>query len=231
MDIVLEQSLRCKIQKKIILFLYQNEQNVCASDLAKIVQSSKSSISNITNDMRSKGILNYYTKGKYRYFTLTKEAMDYLFIYHPEIKPAKCRTNTTDSNEEEFLATSKEKQLAESLIEEIVHPVNDILDINPELRKSYINAIELLKFPKYMKLLINYSLKEAILISLLIVCYLENKNYNYNEIAMLFGISESEVQNVYRKTLLMLKDSMNKMIDNVLYRTSETPQSENGITK
>ena len=222
MDVVLEKALRKKTQKRIIKLLYQDGKKLNTSKLAEALQTSATSVSNITRKMRERGILEYRGEGRARYFSLTQIAIDYLVKYHPEIEPAEIITDLNDSNPKEFETTN---QIIES--EENVPKVNNITDMNPELREYYIKAIELLKLPNYMNLLMNYSLREAILLSFLIICYLENKKFNSSDIAMLFGISETEVSSVYRKTLLMLKDRLNEFIDDLLNYTPEAIQPDN----
>lgn len=226
MESVMEKALRCKIQKKIIMLLYQSEERVNATYLTNILQSSRSSVSNVTRGMRDKGILDYQEDGKYRYFSLTQEAIDYLHKYHPEINSAEMITNLTGLNSRESIAASKMTGR-----EETVQSVNNHPEINPELREYYIKAIELLKLPNYMNLLANYSLKEALLLSLFIICYLENKKFNFSDIALLFNISEDEVLTTYRKTLLMLKEKVNETINNLLSYTPEVPQPKGNHLK
>ena len=221
-NLIMSYALKTTTQRKIILTLYQSEKMLCSSDLANILQCSRANISYIINTMRADDIIqDYKVIGSRHYISLTQEARNYMLKYHPEIEPAKIPIEPFDSDLKEIEATSAEN----------MHLVSHATGVNPELGEYCKKAIELLKFQNYRNLLINYSLKEAILISLTILCFLENKNFDLKDIAMLFGISEAKVQTVYYKGLLMLKTTINETIDNILKDIPENPQSRGSYIK
>ena len=185
MNTIIEEILnKYQIQRKIILLLYQTKNTISAGDLATYLNTTIASCSNITKKMKDNGILNYKVKGKYHFYYLSKEAINYLKENHPEIKPLE----NMDNN----------------------------FDISLELRNCYIKAIELLKMPNYRNLLINSSLKEALIISFIIICYLENINYELEDIAELMNIKKLEVRSIYSKALIILKDILNNISVNLL---------------
>lgn len=192
MNELIEKALRLKSQSQIILLLYQKNSKLCASELVKLLNSSNSSISNILKKMQNNGLLNYQVIGQHHFFFLTKEVKEYLQEYHPEIIPLK-----------------------EEVIED-----NYIFN-ESELQKYYIKAIELLKSPYYMQFLTDYSLKEALILSFNIVCYLNNQNFNITDIAKFFKVSEAECLNMYRKSLLVLKERLNMVLDELVNSTYE----------
>ena len=192
MNQVIEKALRLKSQSQIILLLYQKKSKLCASELVELLNSSSSSISNIVKKMQNNGLLNYQVRRKYHFFSLTKEVKDYLQVYHPEII-----------------------SLKEEVIEDS-HIFNE-----SELQKYYVKAIELLKSPYYTQFLNDYSLKEALILSFNIVCYLNNKSFNITDIAMFFKVSETECRSMYRKSLLVLKERLNMVLDELVNSSYE----------
>lgn len=219
MIIAMNHALKCKTQRKIILTIYQNEKQLCNKDLAEIIQTSQSNIHPSIKTLKEKGILNCNIKGKRQFLYLTQGAIKYLVKHHPEITPKGMNL--------EILEKENKKYRYSIMPEE---SFNNTVDVDQELREYYIKAIELLKSQNYMSLLINHSLKEAILLSLLIICYFENKNINFNDIASFMGISEMEVIIAYQKVLIMLKDSVNEFIDNMVNNLPNITQ-ENNTTK
>lgn len=194
--IFLESILKTKnLRKALILILYANRRGVSTNDLINFFKTSPSSFSNITKKLRDNEIIYFVNKGKEHYYFLHEDVLQYLQKNHPEL---------------ENISIEKFKEMPMSLEKEFNS------DINPDLRKCYIKAIELLKMPKFMNLLINYSLKEALLFSLIIILYLENKHYEIKEIANLLNITEIDAIDNYSKVLKLLKTTLNQVIEDVL---------------
>lgn len=219
-----EKSLRYRAQKEMILLIHQNDGKLSINEIKSILHKSVNATTNVIYRLRECGILDYYKNkenGRYFVASLTEDFRNYLREYHPEIEPVENLTDLTSSISKEYETANQMSESEES--------ISSATDTNLELREYYIKAIELLKLPNYMSLLMNYSLKEAILLSFFIICYLENKEFNPRDIAMLFEISEIEVSFVYRKTLLMLKDRLNEIIDGLLNDTPEAIQPADNI--
>ena len=89
-------------------------------------------------------------------------------------------------------------------------------EIKVELREFYIRAIELLKMPVFTKLLLNLTVKEAIILAIIILGYLENKEVNLNTIADLLEIDVNDILEDYRKMLLMFKENINEYVNNAI---------------
>lgn len=183
------------LSKALILILYANQYGVATKDLINYFKTSPSSFSNITKKLRDSKIIYFINKGKEHYYFLDEEVLQYLQKNHPEL---------------ENISIEKFKEMPRSLEKEFNS------DINPVLRKSYIKAIELLKMPRFMNLLINYSFKEALIIALIIICYLENTSYEIKEIASLLNITELEVIDTYSRVLTVLKSTLNNIGEDIL---------------
>ena len=82
-----------------------------------------------------------------------------------------------------------------------------------ELREFYIRAIELLKSPIFMKLLINLSVKDAIILAIIILSYLENKEINLEDLANLLEIDIVTFKKDYKKMLLLFRDNINEYLN------------------
>ena len=98
----------------------------------------------------------------------------------------------------------------------ILSKTNEINDVSNDLREFYIRAIELLKSPVLMKLLLNISIKEAIILAIIILSYLENRDININDIANLLEVDVNDLQKDYRRMLLMFKENINNYLNLVL---------------
>ena len=67
-----------------------------------------------------------------------------------------------------------------------------------------------------MKLFLNISIKEAIILAIIILSYLENRDININDIANLLEVDVNDLQKDYRRMLLMFKESINSYLNLVL---------------
>ena len=104
-------------------------------------------------------------------------------------------------------------------IEEVL-PVEEIKTKNPikedipenklsdeEMNYLYLKAIELLKTPRFRMVLLNETLKNGLMFTFLLVCYMEGKDFNLSQIAEFLNIDKSEAVISFRHALNMLKVS------------------------
>ncbi len=89
-------------------------------------------------------------------------------------------------------------------------------EVTIELREFYIRAIELLKSPVFMKILLNLSVKEAIILAIIILSYLENREINSKDIAILLNMDIFTFQNYYRQMLLLFKENINEFLNTTI---------------
>ena len=67
-----------------------------------------------------------------------------------------------------------------------------------------------------MKLLWNLSIKDAIMLAIIILSYLENKKIDLNDIANLLECDIKDLQENYKKVLLLFRDNINEYFINAL---------------
>ena len=93
-------------------------------------------------------------------------------------------------------------------------------EVSIELREFYIRALDMLKQPAFMKLLLNLSVKEAIILAIIILSYLEDKNINIADMANLMETDVNSIKKDTKKVLIMFKENiteyLNFNIDNSL---------------
>ena len=93
-------------------------------------------------------------------------------------------------------------------------------EVSIELREFYIRALDMLKQPAFMKLLLNLSVKEAIILAIIILSYLEGRNINIADMANLMETDVNDIKEDTKKVLIMFKANilkyLNYNIDNSL---------------
>ncbi len=96
----------------------------------------------------------------------------------------------------------------------IVSPKKQIKEkeVSKELREFYIRTIELLKQPVFMKLLLNLSIKDAIILAMIILSYLENREINLEDIANLLEVDINTIRKDYQRMLILFKENINEYL-------------------
>ena len=89
----------------------------------------------------------------------------------------------------------------------------NIPQVSNELREFYIRAIELLKNPLLINLLLDMPVKDAIILAIIILSYIENRNISIEDIANLLEVDIYVIEEDYRRMLLKFKESINDYID------------------
>lgn len=92
-----------------------------------------------------------------------------------------------------------------ALEEDTSKTIPDLSD--EEMNNIYLKAMELLKIPRFRRLLLNETLKESIIFTFLLVCYMEGKNFNLSRLAEFLNLDEEEAVVSFRHALNMLKIS------------------------
>ncbi len=119
------------------------------------------------------------------------------------------------------LSDVKPSVLRKSLIIDISQDeIIENSEVTIELREFYIRALEMLKKPEFMKLFLNLSVKEAIILAIIILSYLEGKNINIVDIANLMETDVKNIKDDVKKVLILFKENiieyLNYNIDNSL---------------
>ena len=78
-----------------------------------------------------------------------------------------------------------------------------------------LKILELLKTPTFAQMVESLSTKEAVIISLRLG-YIDGKYFSAESIAAFLGIEEQEVIEITKKVLLLYKDNLNNMLDNII---------------
>ena len=87
-------------------------------------------------------------------------------------------------------------------------------------KEDYIKILELLKSPTFSEITKNLPFKEAIIISLRLG-YVDGKYFSIESIAKFLNIEEKEVIEAIKKVLLLYKEKINSLLDNVIEIASD----------
>lgn len=87
------------------------------------------------------------------------------------------------------------------------------IKVTNELQEFYIRALEMLKNPLLLTLLLDMQVKDAIILALIILSYIENRDISIEDIANLFEVDICVIKDDYRRMLLKFKDNINDYID------------------
>ncbi len=105
-----------------------------------------------------------------------------------------------------ILAEEPEPADSERAFEEVTSKtIPDLSD--EEMNNIYLKAMELLKISRFRRLLLNETLKDSVIFTFLLVCYMEGKNFNLSRLAEFLNLDEEEAVVSFRHALNMLKIS------------------------
>ena len=105
---------------------------------------------------------------------------------------------------------SKVRMVLNHILSILANPEEN--NVPKELREFYLRAIVLLKTPLFVNLLLNLSVKEAIVLAIIILSYLENREINLQDMANLLEIDIAYLKEIYYKMLVMFKENINEYL-------------------
>ncbi len=146
-----------------------------------------------------------------------------------EIKPRKSRQKEEKIQQVVEQTKVEEDNIVESKpVEELItstesqeKPLEVTSSNNKEMTKEdYINVLELLRTPSFTQMMNSLSVKEAVIISLRLG-YIDGKYFSTESISEFLGIEPIEVIETTKKVLLVYKDNINSLIDNLVEIVTE----------
>lgn len=143
---------------------------------------------------------------------------------------AKNNIETEDNNievnkPEEIIQPESQEPVKETLI-----PTIEEDTLNSDMTKNdCIKMLELLRTQTFIQMLSVLSVKEAVII-VLKLGYIDGKYFSTKSIADFLGIEESEVIETTKKILLLYKENINNIIDNLIEASTMPNKSDKSLS-
>ena len=147
-----------------------------------------------------------------------------------EIKPRKSRqkeekiqqvVEQTQVEEDNIVETEQVEEELITSTESQEKPLEVTSSNNKEMTKEdYIKVLELLRTLSFTQMMNSLSVKEAVIISLRLG-YIDGKYFSTESISEFLGIEPIEVIETTKKVLLVYKDNINSLIDNLVEIVTE----------
>lgn len=124
--------------------------------------------------------------------------------------------------------TSVSKKAKEAVEVELA-PVNDTGDSSDITKSDCLKMLELLRTPTFTQMINVLTVKESIIISLKLG-YVDGKYFSTKSIANFLGIEESEVIETTKKILLLYKENINNILDNIIELATKMEEKGKGLS-